>query len=62
MHPTNNHQFFLSDGITENYINREYYQTHDPDFFDGPPSSFLERKAFEVDDIKFAAHAEGPNL
>jgi len=43
-------QFFLSDGITEQYIDHEY--------FCADPASSARRKMFDVDDIKFAASAE----
>ena len=45
-------QFFLSDGITEQYIARQYFATS------GVNKIKLDRPTFEVDDVKFAANAD----
>lgn len=44
--------FFLSDGITEQYIARQYFATS------GVNKIKLDRPIFEVDDVKFAANAD----
>jgi hypothetical protein len=40
-------QFFLSDGITEQYVNRAYYD-----------NSAEHTKMFEVNNVKFAANSQ----